>query len=138
MKNKFKLIYYRVYYCLFFALKRSFREDDKTIAFITVIYFSTLLFANVFSILLLATVITKERIYQFPLIWLLIVFAILNAILFMGKQRYIKIINIFKKEGAAIKKQRRTLCTIYIVISLIAVPALLFLVGTLGLYGFVP
>lgn len=138
MKNKCKLVYYRVYYCLFFALKRSFREDNKTVAFITVIYFSTLLFANTFSLLLLATAITKERIYQMPLIWLLIVFTVLNTILFMGKQRYLKIIDLFKNEETAIKKQRKTLCAIYVVISLVAVPALLFLVGTLGLYGFVP
>lgn len=138
MKNKIKHGYYRVYYFLFFALKRSFREDDKTIAFITVLYFSTLLFANAFSLLLLATIVTKERIYQIPLIWLLIVFTVLNTILFMGKQRYLKINELFKNEEMSKKKHRKILCTIYVIISLIAVPTLLFLVGTLGLYGFVP
>lgn len=135
MKTKLKLVYYRVYYCLFVALKRSYRENDKTVAIISVIYYSTLLYANAISLLLLATVVTKVKIYQIPLIWLLIVFTILNTILFIGKQRYIKVIELFKKEETTIKKQRKTLCIIYIVISLIAVPALLFLVGTLGLYG---
>ncbi|MBO6026412.1 MAG: hypothetical protein J6P73_04120 [Bacteroidales bacterium] len=133
-----KTVYYRVFYHLFIALKRSYREDDKFIAIITSIFISIYLFLNAFEILLLITAITKVKVYHFPLLWLLIILPVFNCVFFLQKKRYLYIKKLFDNEEKKIKAKRRALCVVYIVLSSIAAPALLYLVGSLGLYDYYP
>ena len=136
MKNLLKTMYYRVFYCFFKGLKRSFREDDKTIAIISSIFFSMYLFLNAFELLLLITAVTKVKVYHFPLLWLLIILSLLNCILFLRREKFLYIKNLFEKEEKEIKARRKALCVAYIVLSSIAAPALLYLIGRLGLYDY--
>lgn len=138
MMGVLKKIYYRIYYCIFVGLKRSFREDNKAIAIISSIYLSILLLYNTFSFLLFITLITTKKAYQIPLIWFFITELILNCVLFLRKKRYLQIKALFENEQREVRIIRKTLCVIYIILSLISCPFLLYLVGSLGLYEYVP
>jgi hypothetical protein len=138
MINILKTMYYRVFYCIFTGLKRSYRENDRIVAVISSIHFSIYLFLNAFEFLLLITAITKAKVYHFPLLWLLIILPLLNCILFLRKKRYLHIKNLFDNEEKKLRKKRRFFCVVYIILSSIAAPVLLYLVGSLGLYDYYP
>lgn len=129
-------MYYRVFYCFFKGLKRSFREDDKTTAIISSMFFSIYLFLNAFELLLIITAVTKVKVYHFPLLWLLIILPLLNCIFFLRRKKYLYIKNLFEKEETKTKARRKALCIAYIILSSIAAPALLYLIGSLGLYDY--
>jgi len=130
-----KLIFFRLFYCIFKGLKRSYREDDKTVTIISSIHLSILVFLNVFFVLFLITAISGTKAYQLPIVWLLIVLPILNCRIFLQKKKYQQIIELFDKEDDKTRKKRKTLCVVYIVLSLISFPAMLYLIGRMGLYG---
>lgn len=138
MKKAIKLAYYRIFYCLFYGLKRSYREDDKTISIISSIFLSILMYWNVFSLSLFSTAITGIKIYQYPWHWLLFIFLVLNCLFFLHKQNYLKIKERFDHEEEKIKKRRKTICILYIIFSCLSCPFALFLVGSMGLYGYIP
>ena len=132
-----KIVFYRIYYCLFKGLKRSFNTNDKTTAIISVMYYSILLFCNVVSISLLFTAITKIRLYRLPWHWSLVLFLIINSLCFLKNKNYSKIMFVFDREDNKTKSARKTLCVINIVISLISVPLLMYLIGIMGLYIYI-
>lgn len=136
--NALMLIYYRVFYCLFVGLKRSMKEDDGTIAFVSALMFSFMQYWNVFTISLFITVITESKIYRYPWHWSLLLFAIINWLLLIRRKKYLQIKNMFDRETKKQKNRRRLLCVAYIVITWVAFPVAMYLVGSKGLYGYAP
>ena len=124
--------------CIFKGLKRSYGDNDKTIAIISVIYYSILLFCNLISFSLLITAISKIRLYRYPWHWSMIIFIIINSICFLKNKNYSKIIVIFDQENNNTRIKRKTLCVMYIVFSLILVPFLMYVIDNMGLYVYVP
>lgn len=138
LKQTMKMIYFRVFYCIFNGLKRSYREDDKTTTIISSIHLAILMYWNVFALSLFATAVTGIKIYQYPWHWLLLLFSCLNCFFFLRKKKYLQIKALFDQENEKDKTKRKTMCIIYIILSCVAFPLALYLVGSMGLYGYVP
>ncbi len=131
-------MYYRIYYCIFLGLKRSMKEDGNAIAFMSSLVFSYMLYWNVFTLSLFATAITRIKIYHYPWHWFLILLSVINCILFMHQKKYQSIKTVFDQEDKETKMKRKTWCIIYIVITWIAFPIAMYIVGNMGLYNYVP
>lgn len=137
-KQAMKTVYYRIFYCVFKGLKRSYREDGKTMTIISSIYLSILVYLNVYSILFIITIITKMKAYQIPITWLLIVLPVMNLILFLRNNNYLQILTLFDKEEKKVRIRRKTFCIIYIILTMVSFPVLFYIVGSMGLYVYVP
>lgn len=109
------------------------------LAFSTVMMFSILLLWNLVTILCVLTIITRYGVYR---MWhwelFLPLFIILNTILFVLKQRYIKVAEMFKDEEKPVRNKRRAWCVVYIVMSCISVPLMYYILGELGLWYYNP
>lgn len=137
--NMIRTAYYRVYYCLYVGLRRSTMATGWALAFSTVMMFSILLLWNLVTILCVLTIITRYGVYR---MWhwelFLPLFIILNTILFVLKQRYIKVAEMFKDEEKPVRNKRRAWCVVYIVMSCISVPLMYYILGELGLWYYNP
>lgn len=120
-----KTFLFRLYYCIFVGLKRSMRENDGAIAFMSALMFSYLLFLNLFAILLLLKSVIQ---IQKPVFYLLIiVFPISSSVLFLKGKRYLQIKAMFDNEEKKVKTKRKTACIIYMVFSFIIFMVILYL-----------
>lgn len=72
---------YRLYYSIFVGLKRSMRENDGAIAFMSALMLSYLLFLNLFAVLLLLKSVMQVQRSLFCI--LMIVFPILSSVFFL-------------------------------------------------------
>lgn len=125
-----KIFYYRLYYCIFLGLKRSMKENDKTVALMSALMFSYILFLNVFAILLLLKAILKT---QIPLFWLMILFPVTSSVYFLRGKRYLQIQSMFANEEKNIKNKRKTICILYMVFSFVLIMFILYLIGIMEL-----
>ena len=120
-----KTLLNRLYYCIFVGLKRSMRENDGTIAFMSALMFSYLLFLNVFAILLIIKAMMQ---IQIPLFWLLIIaFPVISSIYFLKGNKYLQIIAMFDNEEKKVRTKRKTACIIYMVFSFVIVMVIPYL-----------
>ena len=131
--------YYRVYYCLYVGLRRSTMATGWALAFTTILYFSVLLFLNLITILCVLTIITRYGVYRmWHWEWFVPLSVILNSFLFLSKQRYLKVFDMFKNEEKPIRNRRRAWCVVYIVMSFVSVMLMYYILGELGLWYYNP
>ena len=101
------------------------RENDGTIAFMSALMFSYLLFLNVFAILLIIKAMMQ---IQIPLFWLLIIaFPVISSIYFLKGKKYLQIITMFNNEEKKVRTKRKTACIIYMVFSFVIVMVIPYL-----------
>ena len=125
-----KTFYYRLYYCIFLGLKRSIKENDKTVALMSALMFSYIIFLNVFAILLLLKAILKT---QIPLFWLMVLFPVTSSVYFLRRKRYLQIQSMFANEEINIKNKRKTICILYMVFSFVLIMFILYLIDIMEL-----
>lgn len=124
-----KTFFYRIFYCIFVGLKRSMKENDKTIAFMSALMFSYLLIMNCFTLLLLLKMITNIHV---PLFWVILSLPILSSLYFLKKKKYHQIKTMFNFEERKVKNKRKTLCVLYIVLSFVVNIILLYVTEIIG------
>lgn len=129
-KQAMKTFYYRLYYCIFLSLKRSIKENDKTVALMSALMFSYIIFLNVFAILLLLKAILKT---QIPLFWLMVLFPVTSSVYFLRRKRYLQIQSMFANEEINIKNKRKTICILYMVFSFVLIMFILYLIDIMEL-----
>ncbi len=120
-----KTFLYRLYYCIFIGLKRSMRENDGAIAFMSALMLSYLLFLNLFAILLLL-----KSVMQIPKLLyclLMIAFPISSSVFFLKSKKYLQIKAMFDKEEKIVKTKRKVACIIYMVFSFVIVMVIPYL-----------
>lgn len=116
---------YRLYYSIFVGLKRSMRENDGAIAFMSALMLSYLLFLNLFAVLLLLKSVMQVQRSLFCI--LMIVFPILSSVFFLKDKKYLKIKAMFDNEEKKVKTKRKTACIIYMVLSFVVVMVIPYL-----------
>ena len=121
--------FYRIFYCIFVGLKRSMKENDKAIAFMSALMFSYLLIMNCFTLLLLLKMITNIHV---PLFWVILSLPILSSLYFLKKKKYHQIKTMFNFEERKVKNKRKTLCVLYIVLSFVVNIILLYVTEIIG------
>jgi uncharacterized membrane protein YkvI len=124
-----KTFFYRIFYCIFVGLKRSMKENDKAIAFMSALMFSYLLIMNCFTLLLLLKMITNIHV---PLFWVILSLPILSSLYFLKKKKYHQIKTMFNFEERKVKNKRKTLCVLYIVLSFVVNIILLYVTEIIG------
>ena len=111
-----KTFYYRLFYCIFVGLKRSMKENDNAIAFMSALMFSYLLIMNCFTLLILLKMITNIHV---PLFWVIFSLPVLSCLFFLKKKKYHQIYTMFDVEERKVKNKRKTFCVLYIVLSFV-------------------
>ena len=120
-----KILLFRLYYCIFVGLKRSMRRNDSSIAFMSALMLSYLLFLNLFAILLLLKSVIQ---IQKPLFCLLIIaFPILSSVYFLKNKKYLQIKAMFDNEEKKVRTKRKTVCILYMVFSFVIVMVIPYL-----------
>ena len=107
-----KKLYYRLFYGAFLNGKKSIREgqSDKSAAVIGVMLFSALLFVNFLTIVIIGDIIGLNVVWNFFhknswILWFVVAgIIVFNYHLFLNKNRYYNVIQLFKDES---KKQYR-------------------------------
>ena len=105
------------------------KVTGTSLAIISALMFSYLLFLNALTILFLLKILTGIHV---PILVLMIVISVTCCVFFLRRGKYNQIRAMFDNEKK-VRKKRKTLCVLYMVFSFVVNIIMLYVLGTLGL-----